>query len=78
MLGNRTNLSDASAKGADANGTAADAFAANVVPIVRQIEASGVKGHRAIAAALNARGVRTARGGQWHVSTVQNLLARDC
>ena len=55
LLGNRTNLADASAKGADANWSAADAFAANVLPIVRQIEASGMKGHRAIAAALNAR-----------------------
>jgi hypothetical protein len=47
-----------------------------VLPIVRQIEASGVKGSRAIAAALNARGVRTARGGEWHSTTVRNLLAR--
>jgi DNA invertase Pin-like site-specific DNA recombinase len=76
VLGNRTNLADASAKGVDANRAAADAFAANVLPIVRQIEASGVKGHRAIAAALNARGVRTARGGQWHATTVRNLLVR--
>ena len=64
-------------EGADANRAGADAFAANVVPIVRQIEASGVKGSRAIAAALNARGVRTARGGDWHATTVRNLFARD-
>ena len=64
------------AKGADANRTAADTFAANVLPVVRQIEASGVKGSRAIAAALNARGVRTARGGNWHATTVRNLMAR--
>ncbi len=76
MLGNRTNLADAGAKGVDANRAAADAFAANVLPIVRQIETSGVKGHRAIAAALNAREVRTARGGDWHATTVRNLLAR--
>jgi hypothetical protein len=30
--------------------------------------------HRAIAEALNARGVRTARGGAWHDSTVRNLF----
>ncbi len=76
VLGNRTNLADASAKGADANRAAADAFAANVLPIIRQIEAGGLKGHRAIAAALNARGVRTARGGDWHATTVRNLLGR--
>jgi hypothetical protein len=61
-------------KGADANRAAANAFAANVLPVVRQIEASGVKGSSAIAAALNARGVRTARGGEWHATTVRNLL----
>ena len=73
VLGN----ADASAKGVDANRAAADSFAANVLPIVRQIEASGMKGHRAIAAALNARGVRTARGGDWHATTVRNLLVRE-
>jgi hypothetical protein len=31
---------------------------------------------RAIAEALNARGIRTARGGEWHYSTVRNLPAR--
>ena len=83
-LGNRTNLAEASVKGADANRAAADAnraaadaFAANVLPIIRQIEASGVRGHRAISAALNARGVRTARGGDWHPTTVRNLMARE-
>jgi hypothetical protein len=48
---------------------------ANALPIVRQIEAAGATTHRAIAAALNARGIRTARGGAWHDSTVRNLLA---
>ena len=40
----------------------ADAFAANALPLVRQIQASGVASTRVIAAALNARGIRTARG----------------
>jgi hypothetical protein len=48
----------------------------NGLPIIRQIEAAGAKTHRAIAEALDARGVRTARGGRWHGSTVGNLLAR--
>ena len=77
VLGNRTNLAEAAAKGADANRTAADGFAANVLPIVRQIQTAGATTHRAIAAALNARGIRTARGGAWHDSTVRNLLARE-
>jgi hypothetical protein len=46
-----------------------------VLPIVRQIQASGATTTRAIAA-LNARGIRTVRDRAWHDSTVRNLLAR--
>jgi DNA invertase Pin-like site-specific DNA recombinase len=59
-----------------ANRAAADQFASNVLPIVRTIQASGVISFAGIAEALNARGVRTARGGDWHASTVRNLLRR--
>jgi hypothetical protein len=45
-------------------------------PVVRELQAAGTTTTRAIAAALNARGIRTARGGEWHDSTVRNLLAR--
>jgi DNA invertase Pin-like site-specific DNA recombinase len=75
-LGNPTTLAAASAKGAATQRAEADVFAANVLPVVRQIQQTGATTLRAIAAALNARGVRTARGGQWHDSTVRNLLAR--
>src|SRR6516225_1013521 len=75
-LGNPTNLAEASRKGAAAGYAAADVFAANVLPIVRQLQASGLATLREIAEALNARGIHTARGGQWHQSTVRNLLAR--
>jgi hypothetical protein len=44
---------------------AADAFAANVRPIIKEIQASGVSSMRGIARALAARGVKTARGGDW-------------
>jgi DNA invertase Pin-like site-specific DNA recombinase len=77
-LGNRTNLADAQGNGAAAGKAAADAFARNVLPVVRELQAAGVKTSRAIADALNARGIPTARGGEWHGSTVQNLLARAC
>lgn len=76
-LGNPTNLAEAQAKGAAAGKAAADAFAANVLPVVRQLQAAGVVTVRGIAEALNARGIRTARGGEWHGSTVRNLLGRD-
>jgi DNA invertase Pin-like site-specific DNA recombinase len=77
LLGNRTNLAEARGKAAESNRRAADAFAANVLPIIRDIRASGVRDYRGIAAALNARGVRTARGGQWHATTVRNLMLRQ-
>jgi DNA invertase Pin-like site-specific DNA recombinase len=77
LLGNRTNLPEAQAKGTAASVAAADVFAVNVLPIIRQIEAGGTKGSRAIAVALNDRGVRTARGGGWHPTTVRAILARD-
>jgi DNA invertase Pin-like site-specific DNA recombinase len=76
-LGNRTNLAEASAKGVEINRRAADTFAANVLPVVREISATGAISLAAIAAALNARGVRTARGGNWHASTVRNVLRRE-
>ena len=54
----------------------ADAFAANVRPIIKEIQASGVTSLRGIARALTARGVKTARGGDWTSVQVSNLLAR--
>jgi DNA invertase Pin-like site-specific DNA recombinase len=59
-----------------ANEAAADQHAANVLPIIRQIKRAGATTLREIANALNERGVRTARGGQWHAMTVRNVLAR--
>ena len=61
----------------DAHRAAADHFAASVLPIVESIRASGITSHAGIAEALNSRGVRTARGGQWYATTVRNLLARS-
>jgi DNA invertase Pin-like site-specific DNA recombinase len=77
VLGNRTNLREAQAKGTQATRLAADAHARNVLPIVQQIRALGIATLLGIAAELNARGVRTPRGGDWHASSVKNLLARE-
>lgn len=54
----------------------ADRFAANVLPIIREAQKAGASTLREIAAALNARGVATARGGQWHAKSVSNILER--
>jgi hypothetical protein len=72
----KSNLKYAQEKGVATNRKAAAIFASNVLPIVREIQAAGATTHLAIAQALNARGIRTARGGVWHDSTVRNLLAR--
>ena len=54
----------------------ADRRAANIVPIIQSVQKSGARSFRAIAEALNARGVATPRGGQWHASTVRDTLHR--
>jgi len=74
-LGN-PRAADAAVKAHAANRAAADRFAANILPIVSDIQAAGQTSLREIAAALNARGVRTARGGAWGSSSVRNLLMR--
>lgn len=54
----------------------ADAFAENIRVIIEAIKADGHTTLAAIAAELNARHIQTARGGQWHASSVANLIAR--
>jgi DNA invertase Pin-like site-specific DNA recombinase len=76
-LGNRTNAAHAAATGRKAAAAEADRFAANVMPIIDAIRRTGVSTFAGIADALNARGIRSARGGKWHVSSVMNLLARS-
>jgi len=51
--------------------------AADLAPIVKELQASGATSLRALAAALNERGISTPRGtGQWQANTVAQLLAR--
>jgi DNA invertase Pin-like site-specific DNA recombinase len=74
-LGN-PNAAEAGRLGQAAQKVAADANAANVLPIIRSLQASGLTTLAQIAHALNMRGVRTVRGGEWHASTVRNILLR--
>ena len=55
----------------------ADRHAENTIPIIRAVKKSGATTLREIAAALNDRGVQTARGGEWHATTVKNLIGRE-
>jgi len=75
-LGNRRNAPEAAALGRRSLAADADAFAANVRPIVESLRAGGLTDLRGLAFALNSRGVRTARGGRWHVSNVKNVIDR--
>src|SRR5262245_59593089 len=55
----------------------ADARAAALAPVIAEIRATGTTGAYAIAAALTARGVPTARGLRfWGSGTVRNSLRR--
>ncbi len=76
-LGNPTNADAAAALGRAAQVSEANRFAANVLPIVETIRASGVDTLAGIAEALNARGIRSARGSSWRISSVQNLIGRS-
>jgi hypothetical protein len=71
------NLAQAQLAGAASNKAAADKFAANVMPIIRQAQAAGANSLRAIAEILNARGVRTARGGIWAATQVRDIIRRS-
>jgi hypothetical protein len=51
-------------------------LAANVLPIIRDIQAAGHTSLNAIAGQLNARKVATANGGQWRHVQVRQILNR--
>lgn len=55
----------------------ADQHAANVLPIIKEAQKAGAASLRAVAEALNARGISTARGGSWHAMSVKNVLDRQ-
>jgi DNA invertase Pin-like site-specific DNA recombinase len=71
-LGN-PRLAEAQAKGVASNKAAADAFAANVRPI---IDSLGPMSANAMARELNARRVATASGGKWSATTVLRAQRR--
>lgn len=63
----------AARKGAAVNKARAAFHAAQVLPVIEQMRDGGAS-LRQIAAALNARGIKTARGGKWHATTVRNVV----
>ena len=75
-LGNPDNPAAAAALGRAVQVSEADRFAAGVLPLIQAIRATGITSLAGLARALNARGIPTARGGRWHVSTVRNVIRR--
>jgi DNA invertase Pin-like site-specific DNA recombinase len=76
-LGNPSNLREAGAMGRKVLAGDADAFAANVRPILESLQSTGITDLRGLASTLNERRVPTARGRKWHVSNVRNVLRRS-
>jgi hypothetical protein len=72
-----TMRSTVQALGAAANKVNADRFAANVIPIIREIQTSGVTTLRGVARALNARGVQSRTGGPWSHVAVGSIIKRS-
>jgi DNA invertase Pin-like site-specific DNA recombinase len=76
-LGNPTNLALAGATGRAASVDASDQLAKSLAPILVSVRAEGALTLRAMAASLNKRGIKSPRGGNWHPSSVANLLSRS-
>jgi hypothetical protein len=77
QLGN-PRLSEATSRSQIARKAIADQHAANVVPMIREVQRAAANTPREIAEALNARGIPAPRGKQWHATSVENALTRMC
>lgn len=75
-LGNPTNLKEAGQRGAKTNKAKADQFSQNIMAIIEDIKRAGITTLAGITKALNDRGVSTARNGQWHITSVRNVIKR--
>jgi hypothetical protein len=54
----------------------ADSHAFGLIPIIRELTASGLISRKSLAERLNRRDIPTARGGRWHYTTVVRVLRR--
>jgi DNA invertase Pin-like site-specific DNA recombinase len=75
VLGN-PRLAEARAIAHAAASAEAEARTDAVIPAIREAQAAGARSLRQIAAALNARGIATARGGPWQAQTVADIIRR--
>lgn len=84
MISQRTKVALAEAKRrgvklgrAKENKAAAKDRAKGLKPVLRALAKEGITSVRKVADALNERGIPTARGGEWHPTSVARLLARS-
>lgn len=75
-LGNPRNLAEAQASGRAIQHERAEKRAANVMPIIREIQSLGIDTLVGIADALNKRAVPAARGGSWYPASVGRVIKR--
>lgn len=73
LLGNRTNLAAAQAKGRASSVAASVAFAEKLMPMIAGLQAGGMSLNK-IADQLNATGTKTARGGKWTAKAVSRVI----
>lgn len=73
-LGNPRNLAEVARAGSAANQKRARRWASNIMPMIEHIQAGGVTTLEGIAKELNERNVRTARGGEWHKTSVARVI----
>ncbi len=76
VLGNRANLLAVQTMAREVIVKKADRRASDILPVMKQIVASGACSCHVVAEQLNQRGVKTARGGSWHGTTILNLIRR--
>lgn len=75
-LGNTTNLDEARISAHAARRQQGDQTAALLMPHIDAVIASGATSLREIAAELNRRGIKTARGQEWQATSVKRILDR--
>src|SRR4030088_871963 len=77
-LGNPKTLCVAGSLGRIAQAQLADEFAPHLMPLIQAIRNAGALTLEQIASALNGRGVRPARGGEWDRAAGWKLVAPVC
>jgi DNA invertase Pin-like site-specific DNA recombinase len=70
-------IRDAGSAATSAIASARAAEAADLAPVIAELQAAGATSLRAIAAGSNERGIPTARSGAWNATQVMRVLARQ-